>query len=126
MVMMMAATGGAALRVFKAPGLVFVTTDFTLHEAKTRVSRLIARYGLNPNDVAEALAALPLSVRARDEYESHIAIADSYIGRRDPNDVALLALALKLEIPVWSHDPDFNDAPVERFTTGQLLNELGV
>jgi len=124
MVIMTAATGGAALRVFQAPELVFVTTDFTLHEAKTRVSRLTARYGLDPDDVAEALVALPLGVRVRAEYESHVEIATSYIGRRDPKDVPLLALVLKLGVPVWSHDRVFDDAPVERFTTGRLLNEL--
>lgn len=127
MVLMSAATGGAARRVFsEKAGLTIVTTDFTLKEAKDRVSRLIARYELDPDEVAEELAALPIKVYRAEEYESHLEKAKAYIEKRDPKDVSLLALVLKLEIPLWSHDKVFDEAPVERITTGRLLNELGV
>jgi predicted nucleic acid-binding protein len=130
MVMMMAATGGAALRVFKAPDLTIVTTDFNVDEASKRVDRLIAHFRLDADRVADALAALPLQIYPLSEYESHLEIAHGLIDRFDPKDAPLLALVLKLEIPVWSHDKAFlkidKNADVERFTTGRLLNELGL
>ena len=38
----------------------------------------------------------------------------------------VLALALKLNCPVWSNDNDFDDVGVERLTTAQLLRRLGL
>ena len=34
------------------------------------------------------------------------------------------ALALKLELPVWTQDKDHTDAGIEVFTTGDLLDAL--
>ena len=39
----------------------------------------------------------------------------------DPDDVALLALALHLGLPIWSNNRDFEDARVRWYTTAQLL-----
>ena len=64
MSLMSSVTGGASARVFAAHhGLTVVTTDFTMGEARQRVSRLIARYGLDPDTVADALTALPVRRR---------------------------------------------------------------
>ena len=35
------------------------------------------------------------------------------IGKRDPDDVDALALALTLKLPVWSNDNDFEESGVE-------------
>lgn len=58
-------------------------------------------------------------------YAAKLAEAERRIGRRDPNDVDLLALALHLRVPVWSNDNDFEDAGVEWYTTAELLQKLG-
>lgn len=52
--------------------------------------------------------------------------AERYIGKRDPDDVALLALALKLQIPVWSNDKDFRVAPIQTYPTAVLIKALGL
>src|SRR5947209_608460 len=104
MVLMSAATGGAARRVFQAADLSIVTTDHTLAEAIEKLPVLIDKYGLDPDDVTDALAILPLRVYGLAEYESHLPKANEQIGGRDPKDAALLALALALGIPVWSQD----------------------
>jgi len=96
MALMSAATGGAAGRVFREPTISVVTTDFNLAEAKEHIPELIGRYHLDPDDVADALAALPLRLYRWGEYESYVAEARALIERKDPKDVALLALALKL------------------------------
>jgi predicted nucleic acid-binding protein len=61
----------------------------------------------------------------RAEYEPRITEARRRIGRRDPDDVEILALALHLGLPVWSNDSDFADAGVEWYTTAELLAKLG-
>lgn len=43
------------------------------------------------------------------------------IGRRDPDYVELLALAIQLKLPVWSNDNDFENTGVVRRTTASLL-----
>ena len=38
----------------------------------------------------------------------------------------LAALALKLEIPIWSNDHDFEDVPLIVYPTARLLKILGL
>ena len=117
MVIMSAATGGAAARVFKAPAITVVTTDFNMGEVKRHLPPLIDKYGIDPDDVADALASLPLRIYRWDEYESHLAEARAQMEWKDPKDVALLALSLKLGIDVWSQDLHYDALAVKR-TTG--------
>jgi predicted nucleic acid-binding protein len=58
-------------------------------------------------------------------YEKSIPEARRRIGRRDPDDVDILALALHAGIPVWSNDNDFEGTGVDWFTTAELLGSLG-
>lgn len=37
-----------------------------------------------------------------------------------------MALALKLEIPVWSNDRDFEELPLIAYPTAKLLKILGL
>ena len=53
-------------------------------------------------------------------------VTSEVLGRRDPDDIALAAVALTLRIPFWSHDKDLDEVPLERYTTGRLLNALGL
>jgi predicted nucleic acid-binding protein len=41
-----------------------------------------------------------------------------------PDDWPTVALALKLDLPVWSQDKDLTVAGLEVFTTGDLLDAL--
>ena len=41
-------------------------------------------------------------------------------------DVPLAALALKLEIPIWSNDRDFEELPLITYPTARLLKILGL
>jgi predicted nucleic acid-binding protein len=62
----------------------------------------------------------------RSEYEGKLAAARRRIGKRDPDDIDVLALALQLNVAVWSNDNDFEDAGVEWHTTAELLTMLGI
>ena len=125
MVIMSAATGGAAARVFKAPAITVVTTDFNMGDVKQHLPPLIDKYCLDPDDVADALASLPLRIYRWDEYESPLAEARVQMEWKDPKDVALLALSLKLGIDVWSQDLHYDALSVKRMTTGQIPKSLG-
>ena len=73
-----------------------------------------------------ACAALPVAVVERPQYEGKLATARRRIGKRDPDDVDVLALALELNVAVWSNDNDFEDTGVEWHTTAELLKMLGI
>jgi len=71
-----------------------------------------------------AVATLPVKVVEREVYEESIPEAKRRIGRRDPDDVEILALALHTGAALWSNDNDFEDADIEWFTTAELLERL--
>ncbi len=70
------------------------------------------------------VATLPVVVIERTDYESTFSEADVRIGRRDKDDVDLLALALQREIPIWTNDKDFEGCGVLTYTTAKLLTLL--
>jgi predicted nucleic acid-binding protein len=70
-----------------------------------------------------AVATLPVTVVDAPVYEDRIAEASRRIGRRDPDDVDILAFAIHFRIPVWSND-NFTDVGVEWYTTAVLLAKL--
>ena len=67
------------------------------------------------------LAALPITVVERADYDHHLPEADRRMRARDPDDADVLALALHLNLAVWTNDNDFEDAGVEWHTTAELL-----
>ena len=71
-----------------------------------------------------AAATLPVTKVARTEYAVQLPEARRRIGRRDPDDVEILALALHLGVPIWSNDNDFEDAGIAWYTTARLLAAL--
>ena len=73
-----------------------------------------------------ACAALPVTVVERSEYKEKLPTARRRIEKRDPDDVDVLALALTLNLPVWSNDNDFEDSGAEWYTTAELLKMLGI
>jgi predicted nucleic acid-binding protein len=124
-VLLSAAMGRAAQRVFHESPLVVVTTETILDEVHEYLGLLARKAALDPARVEKHLTELPIQAYLEPLYRSHLAEAGRYIGKRDPDDVALLALALKLQIPVWSNDKDLRVAPVELFATAALIKALG-
>jgi predicted nucleic acid-binding protein len=112
--------------VFRSDALLVVTTEATLAETKERLPILAAKYRLTRPAVSAQLAALPVDVVPESRYRSHLAEAHRYLGARDPSDVPLAALALKLEIPIWSNDRDFEELPLIVYPTAKLLKLLGL
>ena len=71
-----------------------------------------------------ALAVMPVEWKPQAEYEHRREQAEERIAARDPDDRPTVALALQLNLPVWSQDKDLTDAGTEVFTTGELLDAL--
>ncbi|MEA2336132.1 MAG: hypothetical protein QOE82_139 [Thermoanaerobaculia bacterium] len=125
-VLLAAITGRAALRVFDDPKLQIVTTDANAVEVREYVPKFAARYGFSEEKLFEEFAVLPVEIYSKRQYATHLFEARSLIAARDPDDVPLAALALKLGIPVWSNDRDVDDFPTGIYSTAKLIKVLGV
>jgi predicted nucleic acid-binding protein len=124
-VLLSAVIGKAARRVFEgAPQIRVVTTQVTLTEVRRYLPMMSSKYGLNLEKLERDLNLLPLQVFSEPHYRSRLAEAKRYLARRDPDDIALAALALAFQIPFWSNDKDLDEVPLPRYTTGRLLNAL--
>jgi len=126
--------GGAALQVFQAcPERVgeLATTEHTVREVIEYIPELAQKPKVREARIAEAdlyfaLIVAPLTIYTREFYEEKLEAAHKQIGERDPEDVDLLALALKLRSPIWSNDQHFREVKVKWWTTARLLQHLGL
>jgi len=126
-VLLSALIGGRARVALTHPSVREVyAAAATLGEVQEYVTGLARKKRLPLDVLLLALAALPVIVVERTDYERKVSEATRRVGRRDPDDVDVLALALHLGVPVWSNDDDFREAGVEWFTTATLLKRLGV
>jgi predicted nucleic acid-binding protein len=125
-VLLAAIAGRAALRVFDRPDLQIVTTDENVVEVREKIPQFGERYGVAEEKLFETLALLPVEIYVRRQYATHVFEARSLLVERDPDDVPLAALALKLGIPIWSNDRDFDDFPTGVYSTANLIKVLGV
>jgi predicted nucleic acid-binding protein len=127
-VLLSAIAGRAARAVLEAePPIEIVTTEATLAEVKEYLPEFAERYSLDLDTLLAALAVLPAQCFSESDYVSHLGEARKYLDKRDPDDVHLAALAIKLGIPIWSNDRDFDELPnTDVYTTAELLKALGV
>ncbi len=126
-VLLSALMGGRAKLALNHPqiGEIF-TTEHTFAEVEEYALVLARKKRLPPDILLLAVAALPVTLVKRSQYAKNISEATSRIGPRDPDDVDILALALHLEIPVWSNDRDFERLDIDLFTTERLLRHLQI
>jgi len=124
-VLLSAVIGGRAKAVLEHPSITEIfAAEATLAEVQEYAAQLAAKKRLALDVVLMAVASLPVTVVQREAYEKNIDEARRRIGRRDPDDVDVLALALTRGVAVWSNDNDFEDAGIEWLTTAELLNRL--
>lgn len=116
--------GGSARDVFlKAEATSFYTTAFNFKEAERYIPVLSAGRGVPVEDLYLALSTLLLFVCNEDFYKDQIKKAQALIGKRDPDDFHLLALALKLDCPIWSNDKDFENLGISVYKTLELVRD---
>ena len=126
-VLLSALIGGRARLIISNPGITeILTTAKTLAEVEEYAIVFARKRSLAQDVVLLALAAMPVTIVQPSDYSASLALARRRIGRRDPDDVDLLALALQLKIPLWSNDKDFSGTGIEWVTTEDLLRRLGL
>ncbi len=114
--------GGSARRIFFETSISeFAVPASVIDEVRAYLPRLADKLDASPMLLEFALDLLPLRVYSRSAYTRAMSEARRRIERRDPDDVEVLALTLRLGVPLWSNDRDFEETGVERFTTAQLL-----
>jgi predicted nucleic acid-binding protein len=101
-----------------------LTAEVTLAEVQEYGAQLAVKKHLSLDIVLMAVATLPVRVIEQKVYEKKIPEARRRIGRRDPDDVEILALTLHTGFALWSNDNDFEGVGVEWFTTAELLARL--
>jgi len=124
-VLLSALAGQAAYKILGSD-LDFHTTRHTWNEVKEHLPKFEKRYNLDLPELKEILHNPPLWIHEKDFYASKIPEAHRLIGERDPEDVDVAALALFLDVPVWSNDNDFKNFPTKRYTTAQMFKLLGM
>ncbi len=81
-------------------------------------------YNVSEEDVRDQIGKLQLVVKNKAFYKSKLVESWELIGKRDSKNVDVLALTLKLDVPIWSNDNDFKGLPVKRYTTSQFLKPI--
>ena len=126
-VLLAALLGGRAKVALQHPEVEeLLTTEATLAEVQEYAVILAKKRRLSLDTLLLAMAALPVTLVEKPVYASRLPQARKIVGQRDPDDVDILALVLHLGLPLWSNDKDFEQTGVERFTTAELLQRLGV
>jgi predicted nucleic acid-binding protein len=123
-VILSAVAGKAALRVFLVEGIEIATTEFNISEVREYVGVIADKYRLSEEVLESQLKLLPLRIYHQKFYEDFLVTATNRLAESDEDDVELLALSLKLKVPVWSNDRHFQHSGVEVYSTARLLKIL--
>lgn len=123
-VILSAVAGKAALRVFTDSNLHISTTRQNVQEVSEYLPVMADKYGMATELLETQLRLLPLRVYGLAFYRDRLKQARVLIAQRDPDDVELVALALKLDVPIWSNDRDLQSTGLRVYTTAQLLRLL--
>ena len=114
--------GGSAKEVFlRADTTSFYTTLFNFKEVEKYIPVFSRKKSISLEDLYLAFSILPLSICNEDFYSDTVKKAKKLIEKRDPDDIHLLSLALKLECPIWSNDKDFEGLGVKVYKTSDLI-----
>jgi predicted nucleic acid-binding protein len=126
-VLLAAVLGGRARLILESPKIDEILTARETFAEVQEYAAVLARKKRLPADILLlAVTTLPVTIVGPEAYARSISEAKRRIGRRDPDDVEILALALQFDIPVWSNDKDFQDSGVQFYTTEDLLRKLGM
>ncbi len=124
-VLLSAATGRAALKVFTHSHLEVISTALNIKEVREYLPIMAVKYRIAEELLESQFQLLAVREYGLKDYHGSFALARRKIGKRDPDDIDLLALSLELKIPLWSNDGDFEGIGIEWYTTAQLLKKLG-
>ena len=114
--------GGNARNVFLiGENISFYTTVFNFKEVERYIPIIASKRNIPLENLYMSLSLLPISVCDEEFYKNKINQAKRMIDKIDPDDIHLLALALKLNCPIWSNDKDFEGLGVKVYRTLDLV-----
>jgi predicted nucleic acid-binding protein len=118
--------GGWAREILFQKRLAFFSPQTTLFEVEKYLPLVAQKLDRAELDLFREFELLPVTAVQPHVYESELSRASQLIGWRDPKDVPVLALALRLRLPVWTEDRDFENLPgVSVYKTADLLQLAG-
>jgi predicted nucleic acid-binding protein len=123
-VLLSAAAGKAALKVFSEHKIPVHTTMFNADEVMEYFPRLSSKYKIPLELLQLQWKLLPIKIHGPESYWQHLASARQRLADRDLDDAHPLALAHALSLPLWSNDSDLANVGVECYTTARLLKVL--
>jgi len=106
-VLLSAALGKAALRIFSEYAVPVYATQFNVEEVEEYLPRLSSKYGIPLEFLQLQWKLLPLNVHSPESYADHFETARQRMAFRDPDDAHL-----SLSLPLWSNDSDLAEAGV--------------
>lgn len=117
--------GGRAEDALLSDKFIFVTTEYTTWEVKKYIPALAAKSGMPESELFYMLDHYPIVAVPPFIYNEMRQHAETLIAHRDPDDVEILALILKWNIPLWTNDHDFDNIPeITTFTTAEILAQI--
>lgn len=123
-VLLSAAVGKAARRVFDEFAVTAHAAEFTCREVAEYLPFMAEKYRLETELVLLSWKMLPIVIHSFSRYERNFPKAFNAMKGRDPEDAHALALAGALRLPLWTNDRDFTIRGLNRYTTAVLLNDL--
>jgi predicted nucleic acid-binding protein len=125
-VLLSAVIGGRSRRVLSDPRSPACYAATAVADEVGRYIPLFAkRRGLSLQALTAVYRVLPVSWRGPEVYGVFEAEVRKSLAGRDEDDWPTLALALALDLPIWTQDKDFAVTRIPTYTTGQLLDALG-
>ena len=100
----------------------FFTPHICFEEARQHLPIILKKRGIDPSPALEVLDHLPALVRPVNGrlYRGFEKTARNRIRSRDEDDWPVLALALSLNLPIWTEDQDLFGAGIATWTTDRI------
>lgn len=121
--MLAALLGGYARTVLFDPRFSFVTADYTMMEVRQYLPMVSEKSSVPVSELEKAIRLLPVKIFQRAFYRFSMPEARRRMEHIDPDDVDILALALHLEVPLWSNDLHFTKVhpPIKLLQTKDFI-----
>jgi predicted nucleic acid-binding protein len=96
--------------------------DICFQDAVTYIPRIAKHRELDPESRVSFLREIGRIVEQVDRslYEQHEPSARERIALRDPDDWPIVAVALLLDLPIWTEDQDFFGSGIATWTTDRV------
>jgi predicted nucleic acid-binding protein len=100
----------------------FYSPDICFDDARHYVAQVLEKRGLNPETGLSVLEQMNDLVETVDQslYGDYERLARERIEIRDPGDWPVVAVALLLDLPIWTEDQDLFGSGVATWTTGRV------